>query len=161
MMGIKRQRKQKKWDNNIQLKGLTKKLQTPKDLLAKLQFDFERIKVNPLDVYAAFDFFVTAEHIPDWINNKSLKRKYSLLKIVSHIGNGAKHFRTTNSKHESVKNVHVENGAFQADAFQPNAFDVGDLVVELKGDDAEQLGSEISVGRLAQMVIEFWVDRIT
>ncbi len=160
-MGVKRQRKQKKWDNNDQFKGLTKKLLTPKDLLAKLQFDFERINVNPLDVYAAFDFFVTADHIPDWIKNKSIKRKYSLLKIVSHIGNGAKQFKTTNPMHESVNNVHVSNGAFQADAFQPNAFDIGDLVVELKDDDAEQFGSEISVKRLAQMVIEFWVDRIT
>jgi len=44
--------------------GLTKELQTPKNLLDKLQFDFARIKANPLDVYAAFDFFVTAEHVP-------------------------------------------------------------------------------------------------
>jgi hypothetical protein len=36
-----------------------------------------------------------------------------------------------------VKNVHVENGAIQADTFQPNVFDVVGLVVELKGDDAE------------------------
>ena len=140
--------------------GLTKELQAPKDLLAKLQFDFARIKANPLDVYAAFDFFVTAEHIPDWVGDKSIKSREPLLKVVSHIANGAKHFRATDPKHKSVENVHVREGAFQAGVFQSDAFDVGDLVIELKGDEVKLFGSEISVRRLAQMVIKYWAARI-
>ena len=141
--------------------GLTQELQTPKNLLAKLQFDFARIKANPLDAYAAFDFFVTAEHIPDWVGDKSIKISEPLLRVVSHIANGAKHFRATDLKHKSVKNVDVRKGAFQSGAFQSDAFDVGDLVVELKGDEVKIFGAEISVRRLAQMVIEYWVARIT
>jgi hypothetical protein len=141
--------------------GLTKELQTPKDLLAKLQFDFARIEANPLDVYAAFDFFVTAEHVPDWVGNKSIKSKEPLLKVVSHIANGAKHFRATDPKHKSVKDVHFINGVFDSNVFDPNVFDVGDLVVEIKGDEVKLFGSEISVRRLAQMVIKYWTARIT
>ena len=141
--------------------GLTKELQTPKDLLAKLHCDFERIKANPLDVYAAFDFFVTAEHIPDWINDIPIKKKVPLLKIVSHIANGAKHFKATDSQHKSVKNIHKKKGAFQAGAFQSNAFDIGDLMIELKGDEAKQFGSAISVRELAEKVIQYWIAQIT
>ncbi|GBE04669.1 hypothetical protein BMS3Abin10_00285 [bacterium BMS3Abin10] len=141
--------------------GLTKELQTPKDLLAKLHCDFARIKANPLDVYAAFDFFVTAEHIPDWVNDIPIKRKVPLLKIVSHIANGAKHFKATDPKLKSVENVHERKGAFQAGAFQPTAFDVGDLIIELKGDEANLFGSEISVRELAQKVIKYWTAQIT
>ena len=141
--------------------GLTKELQTPKNLLAKLQFDFARIESNPLDVYAAFDFFVTAEHLPDWVGVKSIKSREPLLKVVSHIANGAKHFRATDPKHNSVEDVHVREGVFQSDVFQSDAFDVGDLVVELKGDEVKLFGSEISVRILAQMVIEYWAEQIT
>ncbi len=105
--------------------GLTKELQTPKNLLDKLKFDFERIKANPVDVYAAFDFFVTAEHVPDWVGDISIKSKFPLLQVVSHIANGAKHFQATNSKHKSVEGVHVREGAFCAGAFHPDVFDVG------------------------------------
>lgn len=140
--------------------GLTKELQRPKDLLAKLQFDFARIEANPLDVYAAFDFFVTAEHVPDWVGDKSIKSKEPLLKVVSHIANGAKHFRATHRKHNSVENLSLEDGAFQAGAFQSDAFDVGDLVIELKGDEAKLFGPKISAGSLAQKVIEYWTARI-
>jgi hypothetical protein len=146
---------------NAMFQGLTQELQTPKNLLAKLQFDFARIKANPLDAYAAFDFFVTAEHIPDWVGDKSIKISEPFLRVVSHIANGAKHFRATDPKHKSVKNVDVRKGAFQSGVFQSDAFDVGDLVVELKGDEVKMFGAEISVRRLAQMVIEYWVARIT
>jgi hypothetical protein len=141
--------------------GLTKELQTPKHLLDKLQFDFTRIKSNPLDIYTAFDFFITAEHLPDWIGDKSIKSKEPLLKVVSHIANGAKHFKATDPKHKSVEDVYIRKGAFQAGAFQSDAFDVGDLIVELFGDEVNQFGSEISVRRLAQLVIEYWSVKIT
>ena len=148
--------------------GLTEELQTPKDLLAKLQFDFTRIEANPCNIFAAFDFFVTAEHLhewvvkhyPEWVDDKSIKNEESRLNIVSHIANGVKHFKATHSKHKSVKNVHKRKGAFQAEPFQSDAFDVGDLVIELKEDEAEKFGSEISVRTLAQDVVNFWTDKI-
>lgn len=40
---------------------------TPQHLLEKATHDIERLRTNHLDAYAAFDFFVTARHIPNWI----------------------------------------------------------------------------------------------
>ncbi len=42
-------------------------LRTPADLLAKLKADGERLRAEPADSHAAFDFFVTAWHLADWV----------------------------------------------------------------------------------------------
>jgi hypothetical protein len=69
-------------------------LRTPRDLLRKLEADFARLGQSSLESieaqYAAFDFFVTAEHLPDWIfaisgQTKSALRSYPEGKVVSHI----------------------------------------------------------------------------
>jgi hypothetical protein len=39
-------------------------LKTPEDLLHKLEREYEKVKQNPADVDHAFNFFVTAEHLP-------------------------------------------------------------------------------------------------
>ncbi len=41
-------------------------LRSPRDLLAKMEHDRRRMSADPTDTYAAFDFFVTAEHMLDW-----------------------------------------------------------------------------------------------
>jgi hypothetical protein len=43
-------------------------LRTPEDLLGKLRVDLKRLEADPLDQYAAFDFFVSASHMPDWLS---------------------------------------------------------------------------------------------
>lgn len=48
------------------MKGLFQ-LQTAHELLAKLRHDHERLREAPNDAYVAFDFFVTAEHMLDWV----------------------------------------------------------------------------------------------
>jgi hypothetical protein len=40
-------------------------LQTPTDLLRKLEREYERWKADPLNTDPAWNFFVTAEHPPD------------------------------------------------------------------------------------------------
>src|SRR4051812_18185088 len=92
--------------------GFGPNLNTPADLLGKLRHDFERVHENTHDAYAAFDFFVTAEHLPEWCGDPTIKRKEPLLRIVSHLANGAKHFRATDSKHNSVSGVGLRHGAF-------------------------------------------------
>jgi hypothetical protein len=42
------------------------KIRSVGDLFAKLQHDLHRMHNDPLNEYAAFDFFVTAEHMVDW-----------------------------------------------------------------------------------------------
>lgn len=89
-------------------------LATPADLLEKLKHDLSRIRQNLTHPYAAFDFFVTAEHLLDWKypdtggqwnkDNRTLLRTTTpLLRVVSHLANGAKHFKAT--RHKSVDSV--------------------------------------------------------
>lgn len=137
-------------------------LQTPQDLLRKLQHDYQRIQNSPLDQYAAFDFFVTAEHIPDWLypENKAKQRQIRdsivVLQICSHIANGSKHFEATANRHKSVKDASVHQGAFQIGAFQGDAFDVSELRIHLDGDAAQQLGQYVGVLPLARTVLDYW-----
>lgn len=109
-------------------------LKQPADLVAKLAHDLERIRSNPDDAYSAFDFFVTAEHIVDWLlpdspgkcqsSAREKKRKSSeLLKITSHLANGAKHFEALAKRHDAVAEVEQVTGGFDPCAFSPQAFD--------------------------------------
>jgi len=143
-------------------------LKGPADLLEKLRHDVSRVRQNPVDAYAAFDFFVTAEHLLDWkypdvggkanIRTRSnLRKTEPLLRVTSHLANGAKHFKTIDARHTSVDDVHVHAGGFDSAAFDSAAFDAGGrLVVNLAGDDAKVLGSEISVLELAEAVLAYW-----
>jgi hypothetical protein len=99
------------------------RLQTPADLLAKLRHDLGRVEAAPTDEYCAFDFFVTAEHMLDWIypgpsgeKTRKFLRQHPLLATCSNITNGAKHFQLL-PHHIAVKDaVHVE-GAFDRNAY--------------------------------------------
>jgi len=142
------------------LKGLGPTLCDARDLLAKLQFDFGRIRSNPQDVYAVFDFFVTAEHLPDWCDDKDIKFTEPLLRVVSHLATGAKHFIPTSPRHKSVADVGSRAGIFNAAIFNSEIFDTGGLVVELKSEDATALGAEIGVLDLARRVLTFWEARL-
>ena len=142
-------------------------LRTPADLLGKLKHDFSRIKQNCVDTYAAFDFFVTAEHLLDWKyrdegdpadrdTKTHLRRNEPLLRVISHLANGAKHFKTTASRHTSVDDAHTHKGPFDPTFFDPTFFDTNRLIVELTGDDAIVLGPEIAVHDLAGRVLAYW-----
>jgi hypothetical protein len=140
-------------------------LATPPDLLKKLRNDLSRIQQNLTDSYAAFDFFVTAEHILDWkypdtggnVNKrrrKQLRTTVPLLRVTSHLANGAKHFKATH--HKSVDSGSTHSGAFAAEAFDTAAFDTDCLLVELMGNDTLALGKEITVQDLAKRVLQYW-----
>ena len=60
----------------------------------------------------------------DSVGDKPIKSREPLLKVVSHIANGAKHFRATKPVNISQwKMFMLRKGAFQAGAFQSDAFD--------------------------------------
>jgi hypothetical protein len=42
-------------------------LQTAHDLFAKLQREFDRLSARPTDIDVAWNFFVTADHLVDWV----------------------------------------------------------------------------------------------
>jgi hypothetical protein len=141
-------------------------LQAPADLFRKLQHDRARMEVDEMDVYAAFDFFVTAEHMLDWIlpdehgryrgkERQARRDGERLLQITSHIANGAKHFRALSSRHTSISLVDAFEGAFSAQSFDsgsfsPASFSLSGLHIEL--DD----GKLVHAHHLADQVIAYW-----
>ena len=138
-------------------------LKSPSDLLEKLCHDLERIRRNPLDQYAAFDFFVTAEHMVDWLfptveaERKKL-RNLPLLALCSHIANGAKHFEAKAKHHNSFSDSQVHPGAFSS-GFS-SGFDISGLIVVLDGDAKLTFGSEIYVWDLAEKILRYWGPKI-
>ena len=82
--------------------------------MRKMEHDLARMESSPQDQYAAFDFFVTAEHLVDWIypkdtaGRRALRTSTVLLRITSHIENGAKHFEATAKHHNSVSEIEVD-----------------------------------------------------
>ena len=139
-------------------------LKKPEDLLQKLEHDYKRLQNDPHDSYAAFDFFVTAEHIIDWLypdseggrpKRKQLREANEILQIVSHIASGAKHFEATAKQHDSVSQLEESSGAFDPRAFStrtfdPGAFNFSEITVTLLN------GQKRHVYDLANQVIRFW-----
>lgn len=136
-------------------------LMKPSDLVKKLEFDFQRLKDNANDQYVAFDLFVTAEHIIDWINptdsakRKTMRSNSPLLKIVSHIANGAKHFEATARHHQSIDDIekdrYVEAGYVEEGYFEEP------ITIKLTYAEAAAFGkSEINVVDLAHEVLNYW-----
>ena len=141
-------------------------MQTAQDLLGKLNREYAQLQTSPLNQDIAFNFFITAEHIPDWLHpgrakTMKLKReklfeKSLCLQIGSHIANGSKHFKAEAKHHKSVSDTSLK-GAFQRDAFQDDAFDVARLSIDLDADAAKELGSSsIEVVELAGRILKFW-----
>jgi hypothetical protein len=143
-------------------------LKDPRDLVLKLQHDISRIAADPGDSYAAFDFFVTAEHILDWLHpdyggraaRDAIRNSEAILKITSHIANGAKHFVASNSKHKSVASIeqdlYVEPGHFEDDYMEEP------IVIKLTPDEAVAFGcSQIDAIALAYQVLAYWQSKIS
>lgn len=140
------------------------RLREPGDLLAKLRHDYSRVAQNPGDEYAAFDFFVTAEHLVDWLwpgqanraNREQFRSSNPLLEITSHIASGVKHFVAEAKHHQSVSHADVASAAFSGD-FDPSAFQTADgLFVTLEARAAALFGPRIGVLPLAERILRFW-----
>jgi len=94
------------------------------DLLQKLGRELGRLQAAPDDVDHAFNFFVTAEHLLDWLHpgdRGKYQRKHTrdagpMLQVVSHIANGAKHFDRLKKHHQSVAST-THQGSYFADGY--------------------------------------------
>lgn len=136
-------------------------LRVPHDLVRKLECDLDRIWKSPQDQYAAFDFFVTAEHIVDWIypndkeKQKEVRLSSPLLRITSHLANGVKHFEAKAKHHQSV--IGVEKSRYVEDGYVEEGYFKDPLIVHLTSDEQQRFGqSNIEVATLAQQVYEYW-----
>ncbi len=139
-------------------------IKTPRDLLGKALHDIARLRTNPLDAYAAFDFFVTARHIPDWLYPNDAKgrdaifAKHIELRICRHLADGAKHFLATHSQHRQIQGAdrtHNVWGRSWSRGSWGNSWGTDDLIVRLDSADADtvQLGSSIRAIDLAERVL--------
>ncbi len=132
-------------------------LKTPSDLREKLRRDFDKLRHRPFATDEAFNFFVTAKRLLDWTHLKGARQTEPLLRVVSHIAIGAKHFRSETGRHTAVGGTGDRQGAFARNAFAGNAFDVGGLTVELDDADAQKLyGTSKMTVKLAEKVLEYW-----
>lgn len=141
-------------------------LHTEHDLLKKLLFDFERLKSDPNNTYIAFDFFVTASHIADWLVKgngraaKEYRKQHIILKVCNHLGCGGKHFAITDPQHDSVistkKSKYVEDGYVEEGYFEEP------LEILLDQVQAKELGvsNPVSVLALAEIAVNFWKSKL-
>jgi hypothetical protein len=143
-------------------------LETPQDLLGKLTHDFERVQADLADTHAAFDFFVTAHHMADWVHPgdqntaamTTLRKSSPLLQAVSNIANSWKHFIVDPKRHRSVRQVDAPDGGFDSGGFDPHGFDTDALSVTFDGDAASEFGDQMLVVDLAEKVLRFWDDYV-
>ncbi len=139
-------------------------LKTPADLFRKLEHDLRRLEAEPLNAYAAFDFFVTAEHMLDWVHpndpagQKTERQSAPLLEVCSHLANGSKHFQATNPRHRSVGDTKLHGGAFSSGFSR--GFDISRLEVHLQGNAAAAIGQVVEVTDLARKVLDHWRARL-
>jgi hypothetical protein len=140
-------------------------LRTAAVLLRKLRHDYERMERDSLDQYGAFDFFVTADHLPDWIypGRKSENQRRSLrsadwrLLVCHQLANGLKHFEARRATHDSVRGTEFHEGPF-SDDFSMD-FDRSMLLIHLHSGVSE--GHEaIEAGELARWLVDFWEGKL-
>jgi hypothetical protein len=136
-------------------------LRVPYDLVIKLKYDLERIRESPQDQYAAFDFFVTAEHLIDWVYpddkaaRTSLRSSTSILRITSHLANGVKHFEAKSTHHKSV--AEVEKSRYVEPGYIEEGYFEDPLIVHLTTNEEMSFGKgSIKVIALAEQVYEYW-----
>ena len=142
-------------------------LKTATELLGKLESDFAQLQTDPTDPYVCFNFFVTAEHMPEWYYEGDTKRagqfrqRYALLRVCSQLASGAKHFETKDKKHASIgatNHSEVVTITFAPGNRQPPqrsarpAFVMGLEPSEF----AEMGGITVTADELAEKLITFW-----
>lgn len=142
-------------------------LVTADDLCSKLDHDYRRVKADPADVFAAFDFVVTAWHLLEWkypgnkgkIQRNALSEQYPVLALCEHLCVSGKHYEPTDPKLQSVlgsfRNSAWKRGAWTPGVWAKDAWQDG-LVVELSGAAKAAYGDRITMDQLADLVVEFW-----
>jgi hypothetical protein len=144
-------------------------LADPKDLLAKLGRELDRLRADPDDVDHAFNFFTTAEHMLDWLypgnagdsQRKHLRSSEPILATVSHLASGAKHFDKLSSHHKSVHGTKREGGFCAKGFWASGSWAKGfwaepRLTISLSGAAANDLGATITALALAEKVYAYW-----
>lgn len=140
-------------------------LATAEDLLAKLRHDLQRMRADPLDAYAAFDFFVTVPHFPEWLYPDDPTKKNALfsqhveLRTCRHLAEGAKHFEATEPRHKQVAGTSFSPGAWATEAWAKGAWKPGTwgdglfVTLDPRDPDTASLGGRVHALQLAEKTL--------
>ena len=136
-------------------------LQSASDLRDKLRHDLMLLRERPDDQYLAFNFFVTAEHIVDWLHPESKemrserRKSNSLLEVTSHLANGAKHFKALDKRHTSIDDVRIDR--ILPKGYVEEGYCEEPLIVHLTDVESARTGcSQLRALELAEKVYEYW-----
>lgn len=133
-------------------------LQTPENLLRKLEWDYTQLQQDHENVNFAYNFFVTVENMPEWVKNKAFKHAIQqqelILTICNDLATGPKHV-TLNKQKPAVASAAregwVKPGWVKRDGV------AAPLIVRLSPEQAAKRGQEaIDVLTLAGEVLTFW-----
>jgi hypothetical protein len=142
-------------------------LHSARDLLRKLELDHARIKADPVDPFAAYDFVVTAWHLLEWAlpgpanasARASLCAANPLLRVCEHLAVGAKHFEPSSSRHTSVAGDDIQ-GIWGKGMWAPGMWAKGMwaewIVIQLDGEAAAALGRQVTILSLSDQMLDFW-----
>lgn len=143
-------------------------LNSAADLREKLRRDLAKLRAAPTNIDSALNFFITAEHMADWVHpgkagraaREALRDSSLLLQVCSHLANGGKHFRVEAKHHDSVARTRRVGGITTLGRYALGTRPLGGgrptCYVDLQGDAAAALGPSIEVITLARCVMAFW-----
>jgi hypothetical protein len=89
-------------------------------------------------------------------DRKAIRDSSELLRVVSHIANGAKHLILDNPKHQSVQHVDQVSTAFGRGPYGDGPYGGAGVVIALEGSAAVELGNSITAVEPADRVLAFW-----
>jgi hypothetical protein len=143
-------------------------LTTLKDFLGKLSRELEKFRAAPNDADAAINFFVTAEHMLDWLypglKNRSkrerLRNNELMLQVVSHLASSSKHYDQLSPHHQSVLDsgqLAGFVGAMQSNQRGGSRLLSGSaLTVWFSAAAAVSFGATLPAVELAKRVYRYW-----
>jgi hypothetical protein len=143
-------------------------LRTPEDLLCKLEWEYTQWQKDRLNTYVAWNFFVTAEHLPDWLARtdplalkgykiEAFKQSGQLTRICSHLANGGKHFRAT--RHTAVASTRQQGGWIPLGWVPDGWVPLPVLLIDLTPDEQDALqfpSASIEALLFATWLLAFW-----
>jgi len=134
-------------------------IKTANDLLAKAKRDYDKLKSEHSNIDLAFNFFVTIEHMPDWLKmdrqqKKSIKNNSHVLRVCSHLASGIKHFEPFDD-YNSVKSTQADS-VYEEGIYEESVYDRW-LTINLDGDEINKFQkNHVTAVELGEMVISYW-----
>jgi hypothetical protein len=138
-------------------------LQTPEDLLRKLERDYARLQQVPEDTDVAYNFFVTAENMPEWVKGGGkrgktfklqIQQQHLILTLCHELATGAKHF-TSGTQKPAVAETRYE-GVYARGIYEPGIYEACLSIVLSPEQAAQRGGDTIDALTLAGEVLVFW-----